>query len=207
MAQALERLGERWGLLIVRDLLPGEQRFTDLLRSCGGVTPRQLAARLRQLQGDGIVEARREAGRREVWYRLTPAGQALRPAVEALLLWGIQHVVRPPAEDEPVRAFHVVDGTRLALNAASERPRSAVRWAWRFPGDPHTLQFDGTAWQLSPGEDAEADVVVETTPRAWAEFVAEPRNVTSGHPQIRLLGERAHVREFTKAFPRLANAE
>ena len=135
MAQALERLGERWGLLIVRDLLPGEQRFTDLLRSCADVTPRQLTARLRQLESAGIVEARREAGRREVRYRLTPAGQALKPAVEALLLWGVQHIDRPPVDDEPVRPYHLSQrhatriGRRLGAGA-----RAPVRWSWRFPG-------------------------------------------------------------------------
>ena len=139
MAQALERLGERWGLLIVRDLLPGERRFTDLQRSCGGVTPRQLSARLKQLEEAGIVEVDRQAGRRDVWYRLTEAGETLKPAVEALLLWGVQHIDRPPVGDEPVLPYHLMNGTRLALNAASRQPRAPVRWTWRFPDEPQTL--------------------------------------------------------------------
>src|SRR3990170_3117204 len=114
MAQAMERLGERWGLLIVRDLLPGEQRFTDLLGSCGGITPRQLATRLRQLEHDGIVEASREPGRRAVWYRLTPAGQSLKPVVEAMLLWGVRHITRPPAPTEPGPTYQLLNGNRLA---------------------------------------------------------------------------------------------
>ncbi|MGH7447146.1 MAG: winged helix-turn-helix transcriptional regulator, partial [Longimicrobiales bacterium] len=122
MARALERVAERWGLLIVRDLLGGEQRFTDLQRSCGGITPRQLSARLRQLEEAGIVEQDRQPGRREVRYRLTPAGQDLGPAVEALLLWGVEHGATPPLPDEPVRAAHVLNGTRVALNAADWRP-------------------------------------------------------------------------------------
>src|SRR5262245_58399023 len=128
LARALELVGERWGLLVVRDLLAGDRRFTDLLRGCAGITPRQLAVRLRQLEGAGIVEragvverdvaGQRPPDRREVWYRLTPAGRELRGAVEALLLWGLRHAGRAPAREEPVGAYHVLNGTRVALQEA-----------------------------------------------------------------------------------------
>ncbi len=200
LARALERLGERWGLLIVRDLLEGDQRFTDLERSCGGITPRQLSARLRQLEEAGIVERHREPGRREVWYRLSPAGRDLRGAVESLLLWGVQHGPRPPAEGEPVRAFHVVNGTRLALEAIAFRPAAPVRWTLGFPQEPHTLRFDGTRWSLAPGADPDADVVVETTPRDWARLVMTPRGGGRRADALRLRGQPARVEEFRAAF-------
>ena len=200
MARGLERIGERWGLLVVRDLLAGEQRFTDLLGSCGGITPRQLTARLRQLEVAGIVERDRKAGRREVRYRLTPAGHGLRPAVEALLLWGVQHSARPPAEGEPVRPYHVLNGTRLALDDARPPVAHPVRWAFRFPGEPYTLEFDGKSWDLTPGEDPAADVIVETTPRAWAELVMTPRGVARNLGDIELQGEPARALEFRRAF-------
>src|SRR5215211_718965 len=96
LARALERVGDRWTLLVVRDLLGGPRRFTDLMDRLGGITPKTLAQRLRELTDSGIVEADRVAGRREVWYRLTPAGEELGPAVEALSLWGLRHALRPP---------------------------------------------------------------------------------------------------------------
>jgi DNA-binding HxlR family transcriptional regulator len=201
LARALELIGERWELLVVRDLLAGERRFTDLLRSCAGVTPRQLTARLRQLEAGGVVERDRRPDRREVWYRLTPTGQELRGAVEALLLWGVRHAARPPGGDEPVNAYHVLDGVRLALDAARPAVAPPVRWAWRFPGEPYTLRFDGRRWQLAPGEDPAAEVVVETTPRAWAELVTTPGGA---QPQagaaLRLHGRPGRVREFRRAF-------
>jgi DNA-binding HxlR family transcriptional regulator len=199
LARALELVGERWGLLVVRDLLAGDRRFTDLLRSCAGVTPRQLAARLRQLEAAGIVEREQTPGRREAWYRLTPAGRELRGAAEALLLWGVRHAVRPPVEEEPVRADHVLNGTRLALNAAAPVP-APVCWVWRFPGEPYTLRFDGHRWHLSPGPAADADVVVETTPRAWAELVSTPRGARRADDAPRLHGRPGRVRAFAKAF-------
>ena len=206
MAQALERLGERWALLIVRDLLPGNLRFTDLLESCGGITPRQLSARLRQLEQDGIVEADRATGRREVRYRLTAAGQALRPTVEAFFLWGIRHLDRPPAPDEPIRPYHILNGTRLAIASAGREPSGPVRWAWRFPDESYTLRFDGGAWELNPGEDPDSEVVVETTLRDWADFVATPGGSVRKRA-IRLVGRPARLREFTALFPRLAEDE
>jgi DNA-binding HxlR family transcriptional regulator len=205
MAQAMERLGERWGMLIVRDLLPGEQRFTELLGSCGGITPRQLATRLRQLEGDGIVQARREPGRRAVWYRLTPAGQALKPVVEAMLLWGVRHITRPPGPDEPVLTYQLINGTRLALAAARGQPRGPVRWTWRFSEEPYTLSYDGTEWSLAAGDSTDADVVIETTPRDWAEFVAR-RDAPRADLPVRVRGRPARVREFTAVFPSLSRA-
>lgn len=202
MAQAMERLGERWGLLIVRDLLPGEQRFTDLLGTCGGITPRQLSTRLRQLEQDGIVEARREPGRRAVWYRLTPAGQALQPVVEATLLWGVRHITRSPVPDEPVLTYQLLNGTRLTVAAARNQPRGPVRWTWRFSDEPYTLSYDGSEWNLTAADSTDADVVIDTTPRDWAEFVAR-RDAQPAELPVTVRGRPARLREFTAVFPSL----
>src|SRR5690349_23336539 len=98
-ARALETIGERWSLLIVRDLLAGPRRFSDLRRSLTAITPKWLSARLRALEADGVVE-REAAGAREVWYRLTPKGQALEHVFDALLVWGLDHAVGRPRPGE-----------------------------------------------------------------------------------------------------------
>src|SRR5438094_10409003 len=77
-ARALETIGERWSLLVVRDLLAGPRRFSELRRSLATITPKWLSARLRTLEADGIV-TRDVAVKREVRYRLTPKGEALEP--------------------------------------------------------------------------------------------------------------------------------
>jgi DNA-binding HxlR family transcriptional regulator len=195
LARALELVGERWGLLIVRDLLEGPLRFTDLQHTCGGITPRQLAARLRQLEEAGVVKRDPTPGR-HVWYQLTPAGLDLRSAVEGLLAWGVRHAARPPAADEPVRAFHLLNGARIALNEAASRPPRPVRWTFRFPEGHYTLGFDGTSWQLDTAEHARPDVVVDTTPHEWARVVTAP-DQTDG-PVVR--GSAKRVAEFRAAF-------
>src|SRR3712207_3582759 len=103
VAQALELVGDRWSLLIVLDLLFGPQRFSDLQRSLGTITPKWLTARLRELEAAGVVERDEAPGRRDVWYRLTPRGEALRPVIEGLSAWGVDHALRPPAPGEQVR--------------------------------------------------------------------------------------------------------
>src|ERR1700753_235904 len=83
-ARALERVGDRWSLLVIRDLLTGDKRFTDLMDRLGGITPKTLTQRLRELEEAGVVAADREAGLREVGLRLAPAGADPRPGLDPL---------------------------------------------------------------------------------------------------------------------------
>lgn len=102
VAHALGAVGDRWSLLIVRDLLREPKRFTDLLDYLGNITPQLLMLRLRELEEAGVVEREQGQDRREVWYKLTEAGQELRPVVEALWAWGSRHAMRPPLPGEVV---------------------------------------------------------------------------------------------------------
>src|SRR6266536_3239911 len=84
-ARTLETVGERWSLLVVRDLLTGPRRFSDLRRLLTNVTPKWLTIRLRQLEHEGIVTREQQPGRREVWYELTEKGRDLAPVLQALV--------------------------------------------------------------------------------------------------------------------------
>src|SRR6185437_2509506 len=117
-ARALERVGDRWSLLVVRDLLTGPKRFTDLMERLGGITPKTLTQRLRELEDAGIVAADREPGRREVWYSLTAAGGDLRPVLDALGRWGLQHAWRRPQAGEALHAEHLLRSVAHAINLA-----------------------------------------------------------------------------------------
>jgi len=86
LARALDIVGDRWTFLIVRELLPGPMRYTELKASLAGIATNLLAERLRTLEANGIVERRLEkAG---VVYALTPWGAGLREPMEALGRWG-----------------------------------------------------------------------------------------------------------------------
>jgi DNA-binding HxlR family transcriptional regulator len=100
VARTLEVLGERWSFLIVRDLLRGPQRFSDLQRYLAGITPKRLTVRLRALEAAGIVAREEVPGRREVRYALTPKGLDLRPALESLAAWGLDHAMVSPVPEK-----------------------------------------------------------------------------------------------------------
>jgi DNA-binding HxlR family transcriptional regulator len=200
MARALEAVGERWSLPIVRDLLLGPQRFTDLCRSLATITPTRLTNRLRQLEANGIVVRDRPATGREVWYRLSEAGLELAPVVESLTLWGIEHALEPPRPDEPVEPAAVLIGTKMFLSRFAENVIRPVVWVWRFGDDGYTLRFDGRGWTLARGEDEGADVIVETMLEAWARFLTAGGHRVLAPAEIHLAGTRSAIREFGRAF-------
>src|SRR5262245_15353038 len=86
MARALDLLGERWTLLIVRELLSGSRRFGEIRRGIPRISRTMLAARLRELADAGVIE--RHAGLHGPEHRLTPAGEELGAVVRDLGSWG-----------------------------------------------------------------------------------------------------------------------
>lgn len=89
LARALDHVGDRWTLLIVRELLPGRRRFAELAAGLPGVAPNLLVDRLRSLQASGIVERSAHPPRSaSVTYALTDLGRGLEEPVHALIRWG-----------------------------------------------------------------------------------------------------------------------
>jgi DNA-binding HxlR family transcriptional regulator len=202
LAKALERVGDRWTLLVVRDLMSGPKRFTDLADRMAGITPKTLTRRLRDLEADGLVEADRETGRREVWYRLTGAGEDLQPAVEELLLWGLRNVAEPPRSDEPVHPEHVLRALQLQLQREGVDAGS-VRWAVQVPGTGNYLLVgDGARWDLriDRGSEAIPDVTITATRSALARFLTAPPPRDPHTEDIEITGRAPAIRTFLKAI-------
>lgn len=201
MARSLELLGERWSLLVVRDLLLGPRRFTDLMRSLAGITPARLTERLKHLQAAGVVHRDRPPGRREAWYDLTTAGQDLSPIVDALTLWGIRHASLTLRPGEAVHPEHVLRGTKVWLQTRIPLARP-VTWVWQFPtGEAYTLRYDQTGWALARTPTQGADVVVDTTPETWAAFLTAPASARHLlRPGLHLTCSAAARAEFAAAF-------
>lgn len=94
IAAALELVGERWALLIVRELALGNSRFEDIVRGTGAPRDR-VAARLKALDEAGVIQRRAyQAAPPRFDYQLTDSGRALLPVLDALLAWGVDHAVR-----------------------------------------------------------------------------------------------------------------
>ena len=199
-ARALEVVGEKWSLLVVRDLLAGPRRFGDLRRSLAAITPRGLSARLRALEAGGIAQ-REVAGQREVWYRLTPKGLALAPVIDALLVWGMEHALGRPRPGEAIHPGRVMDSAARYLERRRVRPPRPVQWVVRFPGDrSYTLRFDGERWSRQRGE-ASADVVVATTPEGWVRFLgADVEGRRRWLDRSRVKGTAKQMEDLVSAF-------
>lgn len=154
LARSLDVVGERWTLLIVRELLPGPMRYTELKTSLKGIATNLLAERLRTMEAQGIVERRLEGA--GVVYALTPWGEGLREPMEALGRWGapllatgrgddafqprwlilaLPALLRGATSTAPVELGIEADGFLVVLRIDEDGPSASVR-----PDDmPETL--------------------------------------------------------------------
>lgn len=90
VAKATEIIGEKWTMLILRELLLGTCRFSDFQRAISRISPTVLSRRLKQLEETGIVVRKRVTGRDSYEYYLSPAGKELEPVVEQMAIWGMR---------------------------------------------------------------------------------------------------------------------
>lgn len=100
VAKATELLGEKWTLLILRELLLGTHRYNQFQRALSRISPSLLIKRLKQLESAGIVVRKTQQGRKGHEYFLTPAGKELAPIVEHLAIWGMRWAQGQLDEDE-----------------------------------------------------------------------------------------------------------
>ena len=99
IAHALGAVGERWTLLVIRDLMNGPKRYTDLAASLPGIGTNILAARLKELEESGLVEKRKlPPPAASTVYELTPYGHDLRPVLHELARWGARSLGPPPLD-------------------------------------------------------------------------------------------------------------
>jgi DNA-binding HxlR family transcriptional regulator len=201
-ARALEVVGDRWSLLIVRDLLLGPRRFTDLARTLNPITPTRLTDRLRRLEAAEVIGREPAETGTEVWYRLTDAGLDLESAIDELTFWGIEHAREPPRPDEPVHSEAVMVGTKVWLNRYGPVPADGLVWRWRFPdGDRYSLRAADGSWGLSRGQVEGAAITVDATQTSWATFLTTPREKRRlPTADVRLEGPRREIRKFANAF-------
>jgi DNA-binding HxlR family transcriptional regulator len=172
VAKAMELLDERWTLLLVRELVIGSERFNDLRRGLPRMSPALLSKRLQLLTRAGVVE--RVVDGQDVRYRLTEAGQELRPVVEALGTWGTRWIGDLGEEDlDPHLLMWDVHrnldedalppGRTVVRFVFTDVPAAASRW-WLVivPGDPDVCDED-------PGHDVDATVTttLAAMTRVW----------------------------------------
>jgi DNA-binding HxlR family transcriptional regulator len=159
IAHALGLVGERWALLIVRELLQGPKRYTDLAANLPGIGTNILAARLRDLEESGLVAKRRlpPPAASQV-YELTPHGLGLKPVIRELAVWGLRSIGAPSEHDELYSGW-----LENALDTVFAPVAPAGRFEFRI-GDEVASIVDGVA---EGGSIEQPDVVVEGGPAGF----------------------------------------
>lgn len=200
VARALEMIGERWALLIVRDLIVGPRRFTDLRHGLPRIPTNILTARLNELEHAGVVHRRAQPRPDSfVVYELTGYGRQLEGIVLALCRWGAQSLGEPGPND-----VLTADALTIALRTTF-RPDSARRPRTVFElrtGDAVlTVIVDRGRLGIEPGPAARPDLTIETGPRLRAIMAGEltpAQAVESG--AVRLTGDPALLATFADTF-------
>jgi DNA-binding HxlR family transcriptional regulator len=189
IAHALDLVGERWSLLVVRELMHGPKRYTDLAERLPGIGTNILAARLRDLEASGIVTKRilpPPAASRV--YELTDYGRDLRTVMRELALWGARSVGPPTTDDELFPGW-----LANALDTVLAPVAPPGRFEFRV-GDELASLVDGEALD-GPADDP--DVVVTADPEGmYYLFVDQRLDLVS------VEGDRALLEQLISAAPR-----
>jgi DNA-binding HxlR family transcriptional regulator len=202
VAGALDRIGERWSLLIVRELLLGPQRFSDLARGVGGAPTDVLTKRLRDMEADGIVR-RRELGppASAVVYELTDLGRELDAPMLALGRWGMNFFEVEQVSE--LEASWLPNSLRLILRPA---PDISMTVQLVSGGRPYLLRIYDGAVTAERGEAHEPDLTLDGTPRdVLAVLMAGDEAVTD----VRVAGDREALERLRAmvALPERLRAE
>jgi DNA-binding HxlR family transcriptional regulator len=160
LARALDTVGDRWSLLIVRELLPGPMRYSELVASLGGIATNLLADRLRSLESSGVIERRLgETG--GVAYALTPWGSDLREAIEALVRWSAPLMVSGQ-DDDSFQPRWLAVALPALLNGRTAKPPAEL--GIEVSGLFMTLRIDVDGPHVTVLPDRRPDTILEAEP-------------------------------------------
>ena len=176
IARALDVVGERWALLVVRELLLGPQRFSDLRRALPGASSNLLTDRLRELGGHDVVRRRHlPPPAASVVYELTASGRELEPIVAALGGWGF----RFPLPEAPVHLS--ATSVLLYLRGSRHPDPQAPPATYRFELDDRVWTVHTRAGQvhITPGEPPRPDAALWTDPATLNTMLSDPAALTA----------------------------
>ncbi|MEY2930581.1 MAG: hypothetical protein RL033_1330 [Pseudomonadota bacterium] len=191
IARALDVVGERWALLIVRELLLGPQRFTDL-RAALGASPNVLTQRLSELEDAGVVQHRSAGG---ALYELTDWGRELHPILLQLGRWGARSRHRPVAELG-------VDALLLALESTFV-PQSAglsASYELRLGEQRFAIDIAGESITIQRGSPRNPDAIIATDPATLRALVFGDQKLAGAAVELR--GDTRLARAFFRSFAR-----
>lgn len=174
IARALDVVGERWALLVVRELLLAPQRFSELRRALPNVSSNLLADRLRELEDKGVIRRRAPTESPRV-YELTEWGRKLEPILLALGDWGIDAPQPPPPS--ALSATSVLIFLQRAARPDPAAPPTNCRL--ELGGRVWTVRLASGRVQVQAGEPATAAVSLRTEPKTLSALLSDPATLAN----------------------------
>lgn len=197
LVHALDMVGERWALVIIRNLLVAPARFTDLQRSLPGITATSLTTRLKDLEARGLVERRfAEPPSRSVEYDLTEYGRDLEASVVELGRWGARSMTLEPGMNV------TREGLIMALRStfhASGPGGPEFTFTLEFDNDPITARVANGHLEVPVSAD-EADLVMKATPRLRDLMAGDLQPKDAVSMGMVRKGDRGLVERFAESF-------
>jgi DNA-binding HxlR family transcriptional regulator len=201
IARALDVVGERWALLVVRELVLGPKRFTDLRTRLPGIATDVLSQRLRQLEQAGVLRPiALPAPASGQAYELTPRGRDLEPVLHALGRWGSQEGFEGVTHDMSVDAFAVALSTVFDATRADGLDTTLVLVV---DGDPLVAEVHDGTLTIRRGRAVQPAARIESSVAALREVLWRGRSLTDAEADgsVSVGGLRSVVRRFVKMFP------
>ena len=200
-AHALDLVGERWALLVVRELLLGPKRFTDLRAGLPAVSPNVLAQRLRELEQAGVLRRRKlPPPAASKVYELTEWGMELEPVIVRLGRWG----ARSPSK--PRDGALGVDSLVLSFRTMFE-PRAAeglrASYELRLGEEVFVAMVEEGRFEIARGRAHKPDATIETDAATLAALVYKGRELAEAQRagEVKIEGDEAAVERFVSLFP------
>jgi DNA-binding HxlR family transcriptional regulator len=202
IARALDVIGERWALLVVRELLLGPKRYTDLRGGLPNASPNVLSERLRELERAGVVRRRKlppPAGSRV--YELTEWGLALEEIVLSLGRWAARSPT-PPGDAPIVSADSVILALRALFDPGAARGLRAG-YELRLGEDRFRIEVVADAFEVVRGGVDQADATIETDPGTLDAVLWGGRSLADAQRsgQMTITGNKAAVQRLVRLFP------
>jgi DNA-binding HxlR family transcriptional regulator len=192
IARALDVVGERWALLIVRELLLGPKRFSDL-RTALGASPNVLTQRLGELEAGGVVQRRSSGG---ALYELTDWGRELHPILLRLGRWGARSSHRPEGALTLDALMAALETTFVPERATELR----ASYELRLGDERFSVEIERGTIAITRANAKQPDAVIETDPDTLRELVFGARKLAGAPLEIR--GDARLGRAFFRMFAR-----
>jgi DNA-binding HxlR family transcriptional regulator len=191
LARALDIVGERWNLLIVRQLLIAPARYRELVDGLPGVATNLLADRLRDLETAGVIERRLAEKGNAVLYALTPWGAELREPIDGLIRWSTPLMVRSPGGDHFRAEWLVVPLRALLVGRAAPRRSSTVGIAV----DDQLIQVRATrsGIEVSAHDGGDLDAIVHADAQIVLGLAAGVLSLNDTRGLVEVEGDEAAV--------------